>query len=128
LANFPLARQCVITIHIVLLRKHQRKTYLIDFYHIALFSSSNPHSGFISHEDQIENLDPTTSAFYPLTPEAIRAIEAIEYITNHLKKDEEIKMVKSNWKFVSMVVDRFLLYVFFGVTLGGTIGESLIIE
>lgn len=60
---------------------------------LILFSSSNPHPGFISHEDQIENLDPTTSAFYPLTPEAIRAIEAIEYITNHLKKDEEIKMV-----------------------------------
>lgn len=63
-----------------------------------MFSTSIAHHGLISHEDQIENLDPTTSAFYPLTPEAIRAIDAIEYITDHLKKDEEIKMQKDDWK------------------------------
>lgn len=37
--------------------------------------------------------DPTTSAYYPLSADALRAIDAIEYITNHLKQDEEYKMV-----------------------------------
>lgn len=64
-------------------------------------STSIPHPGLLSHEDQIENLDPTTSAFYPLTPEAIRAIDAIEYITDHLKKDEEIKMVSVGENFAT---------------------------
>jgi hypothetical protein len=63
------------------------------------FSTSLQHPGFISHEDQVENLDPTTSAFYPLTPEAIRAIDAVEYITDYLKKDEEIKMVGTSMCF-----------------------------
>ena len=38
--------------------------------------------------------DAATSAFYPLTPDGKRAIEAIEYITEHLKLDEEYKMVR----------------------------------
>ncbi|CAD5208837.1 unnamed protein product [Bursaphelenchus xylophilus] len=79
----------------------------------------------VSHEDQIKNLDPTTAAFYPLTPDAIRAIDAVEFITDHLKKDEEYKMHRDDWKYVAMVIDRFLLYVFFGVTLGGTLGILL---
>lgn len=37
--------------------------------------------------------DPATAAYYPLSPDALRAIDAIEYITDHLKQDEEYKMV-----------------------------------
>ena len=37
--------------------------------------------------------DPLTAAFYPLSPEALKAVDAIEYITDHLKKEEEHKMV-----------------------------------
>jgi nicotinic acetylcholine receptor len=37
--------------------------------------------------------DATTADFYPLTPDAQRAVEAIEYITDHLRQDEEYKMV-----------------------------------
>ncbi|KAK6023454.1 Neurotransmitter-gated ion-channel ligand binding domain protein [Ostertagia ostertagi] len=36
--------------------------------------------------------DPVTSVFHPLTPDALLAIDAIEYITDHLKKVEEFKM------------------------------------
>lgn len=31
---------------------------------------------------------------------------------------------RDDWKFVAMVVDRVLLYGFFGITLGGTIGKT----
>lgn len=37
---------------------------------------------------------------YPLTPDALRSIEAIEYITEHLKQDEEYKQVKNVSKIV----------------------------
>ncbi|KAI6234385.1 hypothetical protein M3Y99_00788800 [Aphelenchoides fujianensis] len=33
--------------------------------------------------------------------------------------------IKNEWKFISMVLDRLLLYVFFGITLGGTLGILL---
>lgn len=30
--------------------------------------------------------------------------------------------MRDDWKYVAMVIDRLLLYIFFGVTLGGTLG------
>ena len=60
--------------------------------------------------------------FYPLSNEALQAIDAIEYITNHLKEDELVKICRNDWKYVAMVIDRILLIVFFGITLGGTLG------
>nr|ACF60609.1 nicotinic acetylcholine receptor non-alpha subunit [Ancylostoma caninum] len=66
--------------------------------------------------------DPATAAYYPLSPDALRAIDAIEYITDHLKQDEEYKMYRDDWKYVAMIIDRLLLYVFFGITVGGTCG------
>uniref|UniRef100_A0A7I5E6A2 Neurotransmitter-gated ion-channel ligand binding domain protein n=1 Tax=Haemonchus contortus TaxID=6289 RepID=A0A7I5E6A2_HAECO len=57
-----------------------------------------------------------------LSQEATQAIEAIEYITKHLTRDNDYKRKCDEWKFVSMVLDRLLLYIFFAATLGGTIG------
>lgn len=39
----------------------------------------------------------STENFYPLSSEAMKAIDAIEYITDHLKYDEEYKMVRINF-------------------------------
>jgi hypothetical protein len=50
----------------------------------------------LTHVDAIRPVvesDPLTSAYYPLTAEAVRAVDAIEYITDHLKQDEEFKGV-----------------------------------
>lgn len=33
--------------------------------------------------------------------------------------------MRDDWKYVAMVIDRLLLYIFFGVTLGGTLGILL---
>uniref|UniRef100_A0A1I7W8T5 Neur_chan_memb domain-containing protein n=1 Tax=Heterorhabditis bacteriophora TaxID=37862 RepID=A0A1I7W8T5_HETBA len=57
-----------------------------------------------------------------LSQEATKAIQAIEYITRHLTHDNNYKRQCDEWKFVSMVIDRLLLYVFFAVTTGGTLG------
>ncbi|XGW24618.1 hypothetical protein V3C99_006223 [Haemonchus contortus] len=66
--------------------------------------------------------DPGTVMFYPLSPDALRAIDAIEYITDHIVQEKEYKIHCDDWKFVGMIIDRLLLYVFFGITAGGTCG------
>ncbi|KAK6039057.1 hypothetical protein COOONC_23438 [Cooperia oncophora] len=66
--------------------------------------------------------DPETAMFYPLSPDALRAIDAIEYITDHIIQEKEYKMQCEDWKFVAMIIDRLLLYTFFGITAGGTCG------
>ncbi|VDL73691.1 unnamed protein product [Nippostrongylus brasiliensis] len=66
--------------------------------------------------------DPSLSIYYPLSGDALRAIDAIDYITDHLKQEEEHKMYRDDWKYVAMIIDRLLLYVFFGITVGGTCG------
>uniref|UniRef100_A0A7E4W742 Neur_chan_LBD domain-containing protein n=1 Tax=Panagrellus redivivus TaxID=6233 RepID=A0A7E4W742_PANRE len=60
-----------------------------------------------------------------VSEEAVKAIDAIEYITEHLRKDNQYKRIREEWKYVSMVIDRLLLYVFFAVTVGGTCGIFL---
>uniref|UniRef100_A0AC34PYZ1 Neurotransmitter-gated ion-channel transmembrane domain-containing protein n=1 Tax=Panagrolaimus sp. JU765 TaxID=591449 RepID=A0AC34PYZ1_9BILA len=60
-----------------------------------------------------------------LSEEAIKALDAVEYITEHLRKDNQYKRIREEWKYVSMVIDRLLLYVFFAVTVGGTCGIFL---
>lgn len=55
--------------------------------------------------------DPITTPFYPLTKEAIDAINAIEYITEYIKENEEQKMVKNYnffWYFL-LTFDHFQL-------------------
>uniref|UniRef100_A0AC34QQC7 Nicotinic acetylcholine receptor beta 1 subunit n=1 Tax=Panagrolaimus sp. JU765 TaxID=591449 RepID=A0AC34QQC7_9BILA len=76
----------------------------------------------LTHTENLRPSDTTTSAFYPLSSDAMRAIDAIEYITDHLKQDETYKMYRDDWKYVAMIIDRLLLYVFFAITVGGTIG------
>ncbi|KAI3419711.1 hypothetical protein GPALN_004142 [Globodera pallida] len=52
----------------------------------------------------------------PLSLDAARAVDAIEYITEHMRREEKHKTVE-------LIAPHF--YVFFGVTLGGTIGVLL---
>uniref|UniRef100_A0A914XZF9 Uncharacterized protein n=1 Tax=Panagrolaimus superbus TaxID=310955 RepID=A0A914XZF9_9BILA len=57
-----------------------------------------------------------------LSTDAMQAIDAVEYITDYLKDEQEEKAFRDDWKYVAMVIDRLLLYVFLGITVGGTIG------
>ena len=52
----------------------------------------------------------------------MQAIDAVEYISDYLKEEQEEKAYRDDWKYVAMVIDRLLLYIFFGITLGGTVG------
>lgn len=35
----------------------------------------------------------------------------------------QVFKVRDDWKYVAMVIDRLLLLIFFGITLGGTMGK-----
>ncbi|KAI6216696.1 Acetylcholine receptor subunit beta-type acr-2 [Aphelenchoides besseyi] len=48
-------------------------------------------------------------------------VESIAFIADHLKNSISEKKIKDDWRFISMIIDRLLLLVFFGITAGGTI-------
>ncbi|KAJ1348062.1 DNA-directed RNA polymerase I subunit RPA2 [Parelaphostrongylus tenuis] len=51
-----------------------------------------------------------------------KTVEAIAYIAEHMKAEMNDKKIRDDWKYVAMVIDRLLLLLFFGITLGGTLG------
>ncbi|CAI5453865.1 unnamed protein product [Caenorhabditis angaria] len=57
-----------------------------------------------------------------ISKEMITTVEAIAYIAEHMKREMSLKKMRDDWKYVAMVLDRLLLLVFFGITLGGTLG------
>ncbi|GMS95543.1 hypothetical protein PENTCL1PPCAC_17718 [Pristionchus entomophagus] len=80
----------------------------------------HPHCLAVNHMKEEKILSSTFNE--DLSPNAQRAVDAIEFITDSIRDDAMIKEYRDDWKFVSMVVDRLLLYFFLGITLGGTIG------
>jgi len=57
-----------------------------------------------------------------LSPEAYKATQAVEFIAEHLRNEDEYVQIREDWKFVAMVVDRLQLWIFFLVTTIGTVG------
>ncbi|CAG0882854.1 unnamed protein product [Cyprideis torosa] len=57
-----------------------------------------------------------------MTPEAYKAAEAVEFIAEHLRNEDEYTQIREDWKYVAMVIDRLQLFIFFMVTMLGTVG------
>ncbi|KAI6216697.1 Acetylcholine receptor subunit beta-type unc-29 [Aphelenchoides besseyi] len=109
----------------MLQKNPQIKNGLMNLAGLGNFTNSHhPHcpSSDLPSQPKGDGTNRDSSSLYPLTPDAMRAMDSVEYITEHLKKGEERKLIKEEWKYVSMVIDRLLLLVFFGITAGGTIG------
>ncbi|CAI9731353.1 acetylcholine receptor subunit beta-like 1 isoform X2 [Octopus vulgaris] len=66
--------------------------------------------------------EPDNVEQFSMTPHIIRASEAVKFITQHLKNEDEYESVLDDWKYIAMVLDRLLLYIFLAVTFGGTVG------
>ncbi|KAH7731198.1 CRE-ACR-2 protein [Aphelenchoides avenae] len=75
---------------------------------------------------QTENLSSLENAEHSheqrISRELQSTIESIAYIAEHVKTEMSDKKIRDDWKYISMVIDRLLLLVFFGITLGGTVG------
>ena len=78
-------------------------------------------------QQHLAGLDPTSFAFNSLagqlSPAAARATEAIEFIAEHLKCEDEYVQIREDWKYVAMTIDRLQLYLF---SLGTTVGTLYI--
>ncbi|CAJ0573852.1 unnamed protein product, partial [Mesorhabditis spiculigera] len=96
-------------------RLRQQKT------EIAAAPNLHPEEGRKSSDEQRASIVSQPYA-EGLGSEAIKAIEAIEYITEHLRTNNDQKRMREEWRFVATVLDRLLLYIFFAVTVGGTVG------
>lgn len=75
-----------------------------------------------STDRDVPRHDSDSSETVYMTPEAYRATEAVEFIAEHLRNEEEYIQIREDWKYVAMVIDRLQLYIFFAVTTAGTIG------
>ncbi|TKR69550.1 hypothetical protein L596_021694 [Steinernema carpocapsae] len=70
--------------------------------------------------------DPSTVAErHRISQELMATVHSIAYIANHMKTEMNDKKIRDDWKYIAMVIDRLLLVVFFGITLGGTVGIIL---
>ncbi|XP_013789916.2 acetylcholine receptor subunit beta-like 1 [Limulus polyphemus] len=78
-----------------------------------------------SVEMEVKLKESETTDMLFLTPEAYRATEAVEFIAEHLRSEDEYVQIREDWKYVAMVIDRLQLYIFFAVTASGTIGILL---
>ncbi|KAH7701400.1 Protein ACR-3 [Aphelenchoides avenae] len=111
-----------------------------EFVEMSQTKVHHPHCSFVQNGNARERVESTVGGTHErlagvtshqlfrnelnsmLTDEAIEAIDAVEYISDHLKREKKNKRIRDEWKHVAMVIDRLLLYVFFAVTAGGTIG------
>lgn len=57
--------------------------------------------------------------------EVLRAIDGLNYVCEHLRKEDEEKMVREQWKYVALVVDRLFLWIFTTACVVGTCGIIL---
>ncbi|CAG9769475.1 unnamed protein product [Ceutorhynchus assimilis] len=57
-----------------------------------------------------------------LSPNVLAALEGVRFIAQHIRDADKDNEIIEDWKFVSMVLDRFFLWVFTIACIGGTAG------
>ncbi|XP_026814555.1 acetylcholine receptor subunit beta-like 1 [Rhopalosiphum maidis] len=76
----------------------------------------------INRKASAERRESESSDSLILSPEASKATEAVEFIAEHLRNEDQYIQIREDWKYVAMVIDRLQLYLFFFVTTAGTLG------
>ncbi|KAF6210328.1 hypothetical protein GE061_013432 [Apolygus lucorum] len=76
----------------------------------------------INRKPSTERRESESSDSLLLSPEASKATEAVEFIAEHLRNEDQYIQIREDWKYVAMVIDRLQLVLFFIVTTAGTVG------
>ncbi|RWS28729.1 Acetylcholine receptor subunit beta-like 1 [Leptotrombidium deliense] len=116
--------------------KHCKDKSKLDFVELADVTiganvqsvhTHHPNCTVAAHQKQpkIDARDNESVDVLYLSPEAYKATEAIEFIAEHLRSEDEYIQIREDWKYVAMVIDRLQLYIFFLVTAGGTMAILL---
>ncbi|XP_031627542.1 acetylcholine receptor subunit alpha-like isoform X2 [Contarinia nasturtii] len=94
-------------------------------------SSSASHSNFKSIHRSFSQQEQTNDDRCGLRhrwqacPELHKAMDGVNYIADHTRKEEESTKVKEDWKYVAMVLDRLFLWLFSIAVIVGTCGIIL---
>ncbi|ENN80216.1 hypothetical protein HUJ04_010786 [Dendroctonus ponderosae] len=78
---------------------------------------SNKMKAHSSMGDSSTNVTPKS-----LSANVLAALEGVRFIAQHIRDADKNNEVIEDWKFVSMVLDRFFLWVFTIACIGGTAG------
>nr|CAD2201586.1 unnamed protein product [Meloidogyne enterolobii] len=54
-----------------------------------------------------------------------KGVSGVQFISEHIRAEMDDKKVRDEWRFISMVIDRLLSLLFFGITLGGAVAIIL---
>ncbi|CAB1336880.1 unnamed protein product [Coregonus sp. 'balchen'] len=90
-----------------------KRQILLD--HLGRASSTEPTMALGTWETVIPTISPSMR----------RAIEGVQYIADHLRAEDADFLVKEDWKYVAMVIDRIFLWMFVLVCILGTLGLFL---
>ncbi|KAG4065190.1 hypothetical protein HA402_007587 [Bradysia odoriphaga] len=114
---------CVLNIHFRSPSTHKmsplcRKIFL--HFMPKLMCMRRTHYSLPDYDDTMPNSENT----FPrnLSPEVLQALRGVRFIAQHIKDADKDNEIVEDWKFVSMVLDRFLLWVFTLSCIGGTLG------
>ncbi|XP_013406818.1 acetylcholine receptor subunit beta-like 1 isoform X6 [Lingula anatina] len=94
-------------------REEKRKQKERNIRDIKLTSSSDRRETESAYQDRS---GPDTKR------EVLGAIENTDFISQHVRDRVDHSYVLKDWKYVAMVIDRLLLYIFLLVNIGGTVG------
>ncbi|XP_031636448.1 acetylcholine receptor subunit beta-like 2 isoform X3 [Contarinia nasturtii] len=111
----------------------RRTKYLMPDY-----DDNAPFHGYINEMDVRDSMSDFTSDYkidgqdadsdsdniFPrkLTPDVLQALRGVRFIAQHIKDADKDNEAVQEWKFISMVLDRFLLWLFTMICIGGTLG------
>ncbi|BES94539.1 cholinergic receptor, nicotinic [Nesidiocoris tenuis] len=79
----------------------------------------------IEHNKLISMADRDNMLPRHISPGVRSALEGVRFIAQHIKDADKDNEVVEDWKYISMVLDRLFLWVFFLACLGGTFGIIL---
>ncbi|XP_043278293.1 acetylcholine receptor subunit beta-like 2 [Venturia canescens] len=78
--------------------------------------------GDARHAPQTSVTDSENTMLRHISPDVMSALQGVRFIAQHIKDADKDNEVIEDWKFVSMVLDRFFLWLFTFACTGGTIG------
>nr|QQH14664.1 nicotinic acetylcholine receptor alpha 8 subunit [Blattella germanica] len=92
-------------------------------------SVSTAYKTAISQEEEARQHQPHSSVTdsdntlpRQLSPDVLSALQGVRFIAQHIKDADKDNEIVEDWKYVSMVLDRFFLWVFTLACIGGTCG------
>ncbi|ESO00681.1 hypothetical protein HELRODRAFT_82780, partial [Helobdella robusta] len=71
---------------------------------------------------KVTKMTTTSLESIPLCQETIKALEAVKYVATQMKNNDDYMEVLDDWRYVALVIDRLLFFIFLSVTVCGSIG------